>query len=191
MTCGTGAVPAIGASLLQPGTVHEEVSMSVRGIRRLLAVGVSTTLLLTVVGVAPVAACDQGCTPGYWKNHTESWVGYNPNQTLAQAGFIIPSPLASFGTVKLIDALQGGGGPGLDGAAKILFRAAAASLLNGAALAGPPDYHFWTPLEILNGQGTRFTGVNQILAMTPLTRQVMLDYAAELDYINNLGCPLN
>ncbi len=99
--------------------------------------------------------------------------------------------LASFRTVTLIDALQGGGGPGLDGAAKILFRAAVASLLNGAALAGPPDYHFWTPAEILNGQGTRFTGVNQILAMTPLTRQVMLDYAAELDYINNLGCPLN
>jgi hypothetical protein len=165
--------------------------MSMRGIRRLVAVGVSTMLLLTVVGVAPVAACDQGCTPGYWKNHTESWVQFSPTQTLASAGFVIPSQLSAFRTVKLIDALQYGGGPGLDGAAKILFRAAVASLLNGAALAGPPDYHFWTASEILNGQGTRFTGVNQILAMTPLTRQMLLDYAAELDYINNLGCPLN
>jgi hypothetical protein len=165
--------------------------MSMRGIRRLLAVGVSTILLLTVVGVAPAAACDQGCTPGYWKNHTESWVTYAPDQTLAGAGFVIPNQLSAFRTVKLIDALQGGGGPGLDGAAKILFRAAVASLLNAAALSGPPAYHFWTPAEILNGQGARFTGVNQILAMTPLTRQVMLDYAAELDYINNLGCPLN
>ena len=22
-----------------------------------------------------------GCTPGYWKNHTEDWVGYTPGQT--------------------------------------------------------------------------------------------------------------
>lgn len=165
--------------------------MRMRGIRRLVAVSVSAMLLLTVVGVAPVAACDQGCTPGYWKNHTDSWVGYTPNQTLAGAGFVIPDQLASFRTVKLIDALQGGGGSGLNGAAKILFRAATASLLNAAALAGPPTYHFWTPAEILNGQGTNFTGVNEILAMSPLTRQVMLAYAAELDYYNNLGCPLN
>lgn len=167
--------------------------MRMLGIRRLVAVGVSTILLLTVVGVAPVAACDQGCTPGYWKNHTDSWIGYSPDQTLASAGFVIPVALASFENVTLIEALQGGGGPGLNGAAKILFRAAVASLLNAAALGGPPDYHFWTPDEILNGQhpSDRFTGVNEILAMTPLTRQVMLDYAAELDYINNLGCPLN
>ncbi len=165
--------------------------MRMGGIRRLLAVGVSTILLLTVVGVAPVAACDQGCTPGYWKNHTESWVQFSPNQTLAGAGFVIPNQLASFRTVKLIDALQGGGGPGLDGAAKILFRAAVASLLNAAALNAPDPYayHFWTPNEILNGQAPRFTGVNQIL--TSLDRSAYLNYAAELDYINNLGCPLN
>lgn len=160
-------------------------------VRQLLAVGISTMLLLTVFGVAPVAACDQGCTPGYWKNHTESWINYDPDQTLGDAGFNFPGQLAAFDGVTLIEALQGGGGPGLDGAAKILLRAAVASLLNADALAGPPDYHFWTPDEILNGQGTNFTGVNEILAMTPLTRQVMLDYAAELDYINNLGCPLN
>lgn len=162
--------------------------MRMRGFRRLVAVGVSTMLLLTVVGAAPVAACDRGCTPGYWKNHTDSWVGYSPNQTLASAGFVIPSELASFRTVKLIDALQGGGGPGLDGAASILFRAAVASLLNAAAF--NEGYHFWTPAEILWGQhpSDRFTGVNEILPS--LSRSVYLSYAAELDYINNLGCPL-
>ncbi len=164
--------------------------MRLLGTRRLLAVGVSTILLLTVVGVAPAAACDQGCTPGYWKNHTESWMSFETDEHLGDV-FDIPVALASFEEVTLLQALQGGGGRGLDGAARILFRAAVASLLNAAALGGPPDYHFWTVDEILNGQGVRFTGVNEILAMSPLDRQVMLDYAAELDYINNLGCPLN
>ena len=143
------------------------------------------------MGVAPVAACDQGCTPGYWKNHADSWDQFSPNQTPEGPGFVIPNQLFSFRTVKLIDALQGGGGPGLDGAAKILFRAAEASLLNAAALnaTNAEAYHFWTVEEIKNGQGERFTGVNEILAMTPLDRQVMLAYAGKLDYINNLGCP--
>lgn len=151
--------------------------MRLPGIRRLLAVSTSTILLLTVVGAAPVAACDQGCTPGYWKNHTSSWLVYQPNQTLGSV-FVIPTELASFGNVKLIDALQGGGGAGLEGAAKILLRAGVASLLNAAVLRdsfGYPDWVIWQ--------------VNR--ALDDPDRVQMLLYAGWLDGLNNQGCPLN
>ncbi|MDP9431520.1 MAG: hypothetical protein M3P91_02040 [Actinomycetota bacterium] len=46
--------------------------------------------------------------------------------------FRLPPELASFSDVTMEEALQGGGGKGVDGAATILFRAAVASYLNAA-----------------------------------------------------------
>ena len=132
---------------------------------------------MTVVAVAPVAACDQGCTPGYWKNHTDAWVTYKPVQTLKEAGFDFPSQLSSFGSQKLIDALQGGGGPGLTGAARILLRAGVAALLNSVAFPYP---HYVSTSVVLSDMNT---------VLASLDRQTMLDEAAEYDGYNRTGCP--
>jgi len=43
------------------------------------------TLCLFTIGANQAAACTQGCTPGFWKNHLEMWVGFNPYQTLGEA----------------------------------------------------------------------------------------------------------
>lgn len=121
-----------------------------------------------------------GCTPGYWKNHEDSWggTGYSPGQTVGSV-FSGASAFPSQAANTLLQALQGGGGSGLEGGARILLRAAVAALLN-AAHSGV-DYP-WTTAEII-------ADVNA--ALTSGNRNTMLDLAAELDDDNNLGCPLN
>ncbi|WP_225752563.1 DUF11 domain-containing protein [Actinotalea sp. Marseille-Q4924] len=79
-----------------------------------------------------------GRTPGYWKNHPESWVGYTPSQKV-QSIFAIPACIrtkGNFDQVKpsgadtLIQALGYQGGETTKGKAEILLRAAGAALLN-------------------------------------------------------------
>jgi hypothetical protein len=123
---------------------------------------------------------ETGCTPGYWKNHTDSWAGsgYSPGQT-AGSVFSGASAFPTLAAKTLLQTLDGGGGPGLEGAAKTLLRAAVAALLN-AAHSGV-EYPR-TTAEIL-------ADVNVALASN--SRSTMLALAAELDSDNNLGCPLN
>jgi hypothetical protein len=123
---------------------------------------------------------DAGCTPGYWKNHTDSWVaaGYSPGQSTGSV-FTGASAFPTLAAQSLLQSLQGGGGPGTLGGAKILLRAAVAALLN-AGHSGV-DYPR-TTAEIL-------ADVNA--ALTSNNRNTMLALAAELDSDNNLGCPLN
>jgi hypothetical protein len=82
---------------------------------------------------------NEGCTPGYWKQeqHFDSWTAPYTPETLFEDVFSDPNDLIDDDTT-LLDALQGGGGPGAEGAAKILARAAVASLLNAAS----PDVDF-------------------------------------------------
>jgi hypothetical protein len=142
------------------------------------------SLGLLRVPVAPIPneepAGDEGCTPGYWKNHTDSWAGtgYSPLQSTGSV-FSGASAFPSLASQSLLSSLQGGGGPGTLGAAKILLRAAVASLLN-AAHSGV-DYPR-TTAEIL-------ADVNA--ALTSNNRDTMLALASGLDSDNNLGCPLN
>lgn len=68
-----------------------------------------------------------GCTPGYWKNHTEAWNGYSPTQTIGSVFSSAPAPYAS---MTLLQGLRLGGGPGIGGATQILLRAAIAGVLN-------------------------------------------------------------
>lgn len=123
----------------------------------------------------------EGCTPGYWKqsHHLDSWTatGFSPNQTL-ESVFDMPDTLKMDNTT-LQQALAGGGGPGVQGAAKILMRAAVASLLNSAH----PDVDFTLATNQV------ITDVNAVLASAH--RATMLDLASDLDTDNNLGCPLN
>ena len=123
----------------------------------------------------------QGCTPGYWKNHLAAWgpSGYSPNQTL-ESVFDVPDSLA-MDNVTLVTALQGGGGPGVSGAAVILRRAATASLLNAA--------HTGVSFGYTTGQVISQTNA----ALATLNRDTMLALATTLDNANNgqAGCPLN
>lgn len=123
---------------------------------------------------------DEGCTPGYWKNHTDSWagLGYSPGQTVGSV-FSGASAFPSLASQTLLQALQGSGGPGTLGAARILLRAAVAALLNAAH----------SGVEYPRTTASIIADVNAALASN--SRDTMLELAAELDADNNLGCPLN
>ncbi|HEU0078600.1 MAG TPA: hypothetical protein VFQ76_13160 [Longimicrobiaceae bacterium] len=123
---------------------------------------------------------EDGCTPGYWKNHTESWAGtgLTPGQTVGSV-FSGASAFPALASSTLLDALGFGGGSGTTGGAQILLRAAVAALLNASH--ADVDYPRTAASVIAD--------VNAALASN--SRSTMLELAAELDADNNLGCPLN
>jgi hypothetical protein len=127
--------------------------------------------------LVPDEGGDEGCTPGYWKQeqHFDSWVGYTQNQTL-ESVFDVPDAYGLDSTT-LLAALSLQGGPGVNGAARNLMRAAVAALLNSTGV----DYTM-TSAEVI-------AAVNAALASGD--RDTMLALAADLDADNNLGCPLN
>jgi len=153
-------------------------------LRSLLAVAAAVATVPILMPSAASAADTgmQGCTPGYWKNHTGNWQEYQPTAPTADL-FTLPTSLMSLGDQTLLTSLQGGGGPGEQGAAKVLLRASTAAFLN-AAHAGV-DY----PYRRFEKPGGLQATVNSALASGD--REVMLDLAAELDAANNLGCPLS
>jgi hypothetical protein len=128
----------------------------------------------------PPTGESEGCTPGYWKNHTESWAGtgYSPNQTTGSV-FSGASAFPSLASKTLLQSLQGGGGSGTTGAAKILLRAAVAAVLNAAH----------SGVNYPRTEAQIITAVNA--ALTSNNRDTMLSLASALDDDNNLGCPLN
>jgi hypothetical protein len=69
---------------------------------------------------------EEGCTPGFWKNHLEAWEGYSPDDTFASVfGEPLPGQPAS---LTLEEALNLGGG-----GFKALARHGVAALLNAAS----------------------------------------------------------
>jgi len=146
----------------------------------LASAAVIACTLLVAPGLAS-ATGTEGCTPGYWKNHTDSWAasGYSPTQTV-ESVFNVPASLAPLGDATLLEALSFKGGPGKLGGARILLRAAVAGLLN---ISNPTiDY---------GGVKANFISrTNTWLASG--SRERMLNLAKEFDTRNNQGtCPLN
>ena len=125
----------------------------------------------------------QGCTPGFWKNHTACWQTWAtatplyPDQTL-ESIFDVPDDYG-LDNVTLLSALQGGGGPGLPGAAQVLLRAAVAALLNAAH----------TDIDYPRTWASIIADVNTALASR--NRQTMLNLAEALDRDNNSGCSID
>lgn len=76
-----------------------------------------------------------------------------------------------------LEALDQPGGPGFDGAARILFRAATAAYLNSIE---PTISYSLTTQQIVNA-------VNAALASG--NRDAVLALASNLDTRNNAGCP--
>jgi len=151
--------------------------MKRRGIAlRLLVVAGLSAAALTVTA-SPAYA--HGCTPGFFKNHTEVWAGtpYTPDQKVGTVFTGIDS--ATTANATLLEALQFQGGSGIDGAERVLLRAAVAGLLN--AYFGDYGYSL-----------AEFTGiVNFALAQT--SREDILFWATIIDEKNNSpeGCPLD
>lgn len=161
--------------------------------------GIAAAVLAGCVALsAPVGAVtvgnNEGCTPGYWKNHTTSWEEYTTSTKLSSL-FTIPDSLASFRTQTMLAALNGGGGPGLDGAATILFRAAVASYLNAAhdSVHFPLRRSLPSPFQPWASDPRFASGIRTAVSAALATgdRDTILALATTLDDANNLGCPLN
>jgi hypothetical protein len=118
----------------------------------------------------------EGCTPGYWKNHTDSWTVYSPSQSLSSVFAATP---AVYSSTTLLQGLSFNGGNGADGASRILLRAAVAAILNAAN--EDVDYQY-TSAQITSR-------VNAALASGD--RATILALATDLDRANNGGCTLN
>jgi hypothetical protein len=157
---------------------------------------------LATAALASPAGGDQGCTPGYWKNHTSNWPGSDPadddfgNPVVIAPGTtmgelfghtkLAAQGLASFDGTTMLQALSLQGGPGVTGAAQILFRAATAAWLNAA-----DDRMNYAFRRFPNGDGIAdiYTMVRDSLG----DRAAMLSVATTLDNANNGagGCPLS
>lgn len=127
---------------------------------------------------------NEGCTPGYWKTHTDNWEEIGPGR---RYGAEFTSARANVANLTFLQTLAGGGGAGADGAALILARASTAAWLNAAheGLGYP-----WRRLQPgLDGRPALVATVNAAFASE--NRATMLDLAARLDADNNLGCPLS
>jgi hypothetical protein len=164
---------------------------------RAIAAGTLGVIAAAVLAVAPAAATSggnsEGCTPGFWKNHTP-WSqydldgGYTTGTTVSSmlGGYTFTGSLTSFQSTTMLQALQGGGGSGVTGAAKILLRAGTAAYLNADA-------------EILYPYRRETTGFGGLESLKSLItsaldsgdRDTMIALAGQLDAANNLGCPLS
>jgi hypothetical protein len=126
---------------------------------------------------------NQGCTPGYWKNHIASWGAQYTPAMLVGTVFENSAP---YNNHTLLQATGLKGGPNVDGAKQILLRAAVPALLNAA------DTNVSYPLATTDV----ITDVNAALNPTGTAaeyRAQMIAEATHLDELNNGegGCPLN
>lgn len=159
--------------------------------RRAAAIGAALLagLLIGVLGfAAPTNAAkigSEGCTPGYWKTHTDNWEEASPFDP-----FSGPFHTGTSGVLLGItfeDALHLKGGPGVAGAEQILARAAVAGYLNAAHDGLGYPWRRWQ--EGLDGRPPLVPTVNA--ALDSGDRATMIELAAWLDADNNLGCPLS
>jgi hypothetical protein len=94
-------------------------------ISKLSLAGIVLLVALASVGVAS-ANEGWGCTPGFWKNHPESWpVRTSPEQLFGKMDLDDDGDLDTY-----MDVLGYKGGPGVDGAMRILYRTSVAAHLN-------------------------------------------------------------
>lgn len=144
-------------------------------------------VLSLAVTVLPVSAWKYGCTPGFWKQpqHVGFWMGYSRDQTVGSVFSYTQTGFPDLADDTLVQALNYEGGPGLGGAARILLRAAVATLLNSAynAFLGGDTWEYaeWTPDAVVHR-------VNEVLSWGD--RAAMLSVAQVFDDENNKGCPL-
>ncbi|MFN3755504.1 MAG: hypothetical protein ACK4RM_00975, partial [Flavobacterium sp.] len=129
-----------------------------------------STVTVSATFSTPVCATE-GCTIGYWKNHTNRWCANYSTSTLYGSVFVnAPSQLANLTLLQVINL----GGGGINN----LGRQSVAALLN--ACHNEVDYFFGSTATIINLVNQAFlTGGNAPGLL-----------ATQLDGYNNAGCPL-
>lgn len=141
----------------------------------------TTTAEVTVtpgITVTTTPPAGEGCTPGFWKNHTSAWVGYTTGQDLDTV-FNLGVFDGALGDDSLLEALNYGGGSTNTDAARILLRQAVAALLN----ASHPDVDYpQTTASII-------AAVNAALASND--RATILAAKDIFAGQNEAGCPIN
>jgi hypothetical protein len=143
----------------------------------LAGVGVATgTTSQTTPSTTTTPKGDEGCTPGFWKNHPEDWQGFSTDQALASV--FNPAGLGGLGSTTLLDALKFRGGSTVTAAKRILLRHGVAALLNSA--------HSGVDFELSSGQV--IAAVNAALASND--RATILRAKNRLARLNESGCPL-
>lgn len=178
---------ACTATFGQPGYYEFALSSSTEPIAKV-------TIVMDEVGRDPRVAFDSiriyrsgedGCTPGYWKNHTDAWPEPQPGD-LVNTQFVNAykyefkkNGVGDLGVQTLLNALSFKGGSDTAGAASILIRTAVASLLNAES----PAFIFALSPEQVRASvdAALFSG----------DRQQMLDLAKTLDGYNNANCAID
>lgn len=130
------------------------------------------------VTATPVLGVD-GCGPGFWKTHPTAAVwgpaGHSPGDTVSSV-FAVDG---TAGSATLLQALDFRGGRGIDGAERILMRAAVSALLNASHL----------------NVGYAFSDADVISlvqeAVASNDRRSLLELAGMLDDLNNGFCPID
>lgn len=172
-----------------------------KAVRLLVIATVSLGLVASLVAVASAdsqVGGDQGCTPGYWKNHLDNW----PSLVSTDDDFgngdarptsiidhrfsdLNPFGLGAYESKTLAQALGFKGGTGIDGAAQILFRAASAAWVNAADDRINYPYTRWPKFASI-------PNIHDMVAASLGNRDAMIAVAAKLDAANNGagGCPL-
>jgi hypothetical protein len=177
-------------------------------IRRSLAGAVVAGVMAgtVVTGVAPAYATangdTQGCTPGYWKNHTDVWQEYHASESVSHmlrssggTNYTFPSALSKYGSISMLDALKLKGGSGADGGAQILLRAATAGILNAAydIPGGGGLFYPYRRYQTVTINGVTYPALIPAVtaALNSLDKDTMTALASKIDAANNLGCPLS
>ncbi|MGN6675625.1 MAG: hypothetical protein ACTHMA_20205, partial [Thermomicrobiales bacterium] len=129
----------------------------------------------------PPPTGNQGCTPGFWKNHTAAWASV-PASTNALVSSVFSGADSSLASATLLQALSFKGGSTLAGAEEILLRAGVAAYLNAGSGSG---------VNYALSQADVVKTVNAAIASQD--RATIIDAAGKLDGYNNGlgGCPIN
>jgi hypothetical protein len=152
---------------------------------KIAAAGAALAMAAGMMLATPASATNignEGCTPGYWKNHTDNWQEYTTASTLGN-NFTLGQFATKYSSTTFLQALSFKGGSTLDGAFQILMRASVAAYLNAA------HEGVGYPLRRFSEPGEMQDMINAALASG--SRDEMLKLARKLDMYNNLGCPLN
>ena len=133
---------------------------------------------------------NEGCTPGFWKNHPDCWCDlYEPETQIDDVWTaLLDDPYdtqkdkkSEFSADTLLDALKYGGGRGWEGATRNLLRHATAALLNGCST-GNVDYPISDALVI--------ELVNAALATNDRS-QINELHSALAGFNEDYPCPIN
>lgn len=169
---------------------------------RLGVVAVLVLAVFALVPKLPAAQENEACGAGFWRNHLDTWKEtvavspytlnyepyYVPYRTLQDAGYYVGGLVNVPIPHTLLSALSYKGGPGLEGAVRLMVRESVVALLN----ASHPDVNYGC------FPGGTYGAINVVnyainVAQYPnaeARRQAYLEVAAMLQACNEGVCPL-